>query len=261
MKTTIATLIALSGVSVGATLAEIDTSDTSLKAYWNFESSITLSAGSMKDSEWKNSPTWNSDGYGEMATTATHLYTTSAGLSAATGFTISFDINAASAGTLLSIGTQNGLNQPWRACSIILGAGAEEGTSLISAQFLGNTAGAIKKELNVSDSDWTTLTLVTTANSSKTLTLEFYINGDFIGSSSTENASNFVNETAKIVAFGNFTNSAIKDGGAPTNIDNILVYNRALTSDEVRALTIPEPTTATLSLLALAGLAARRRRK
>lgn len=35
----------------------------------------------------------------------------------------------------------------------------------------------------------------------------------------------------------------------------------ALTASEVKALTVPEPATATLSLLALAGLAARRRRK
>ena len=246
---------------MGATLAEVDTKDVDLKAYWNFDNAVSLSAGSMQNSAWKNSPTWNSDGYGEMSTTATHLYTTSAGLSAATGFTISFDINATSAGILLSIGTQKGLNQGWRACSITLGAGTTEGSSLISAQFLGNTAGAIKKELNVSDSDWTTLTLVVTADSTKTLTLDFYINGDLIGSSSTAGATNFVNETAKIVAFGNYANETISNGGAPTNIDNILVYNRALTAGEVKALTIPEPATATLSLLALAGLAARRRRK
>ena len=43
-------------------------------------------------------------------------------------------------------------------------------------------------------------------------------------------------------------------------IDNLTLWNRALSSNEVSAL-VPEPTTATLSLLALAGLAARRRRK
>ena len=46
----------------------------------------------------------------------------------------------------------------------------------------------------------------------------------------------------------------------------VAIYNSALSADEAKAvgvnmLTIPEPTTATLSLLALAGLAARRRRK
>ena len=50
--------------------------------------------------------------------------------------------------------------------------------------------------------------------------------------------------------------------GSVTKID---VYSGKLTESEVyeamRSLTVPEPTTATLSLLALAGLAARRRRK
>ncbi|MCQ2364946.1 MAG: hypothetical protein MJ051_05280 [Akkermansia sp.] len=41
-------------------------------------------------------------------------------------------------------------------------------------------------------------------------------------------------------------------------IDNLYIWNKALTANEVAS--IPEPATATLSLLALAGLAARRRR-
>ena len=44
-------------------------------------------------------------------------------------------------------------------------------------------------------------------------------------------------------------------------IDNLYVWNRALGTTEVKALVVPEPATATLSLLALCGLAARRRRK
>ncbi len=47
-------------------------------------------------------------------------------------------------------------------------------------------------------------------------------------------------------------------------VEHVLAFNRALTVDEITAVSIyviPEPATATLSLLALAGLAARRRRK
>ncbi len=47
-------------------------------------------------------------------------------------------------------------------------------------------------------------------------------------------------------------------------VERAIVFNTALSSTEILALStsvIPEPTTATLSLLALAGLAARRRRK
>ena len=49
-------------------------------------------------------------------------------------------------------------------------------------------------------------------------------------------------------------------GYATVTLDDIGVWNRALSAEEVASLPIPEPTTATLSLLALAGLAARRRR-
>lgn len=44
-------------------------------------------------------------------------------------------------------------------------------------------------------------------------------------------------------------------------ISNVTLWNKTLTATEVKGLMIPEPTTATLSLPALAGLAARRRRK
>lgn len=56
---------------------------------------------------------------------------------------------------------------------------------------------------------------------------------------------------------------SIGENGAFT-IDNVTIWDRALDSAAVKAITttaVPEPTAATLSLLALAGLAARRRRK
>lgn len=67
-------------------------------------------------------------------------------------------------------------------------------------------------------------------------------------------------------ALTGFQFGAAFGGGRVSNsvtVDNIAVWNRALSAAEVASLplTVPEPTTATLSLLALAGLAARRRRK
>jgi hypothetical protein len=261
MKKTIIALLALSSVSYGATTQEIDKSDSSLKAYWNFDESNALTKGS--GITWSNLPVWNESGYGTMLAKDEPLYTTNAGLKASEGFTISFDIKNALEGTLLSVATADGLNQPWRACSITLSEVESKGTSLISAQFLGNTDGAIKKELTLSAEIWTTLTLVVKGDSSKDnlLTLSFYVNGNLVGISSTEKAKNFVDETANKLAFGLYQNKNVQDGGAVTAIDNILVYNRALTANEIKNLAIPEPTTATLSLLALAGLAARRRRK
>lgn len=73
-----------------------------------------------------------------------------------------------------------------------------------------------------------------------------------------------------------YTNTGLKSGGQTyssiqiNNLNNavkqVYVHNRCLSASEVGTLmteikAIPEPTTATLSLLALAGLAARRRRK
>lgn len=258
MKNTLLALLALSSVSLGATLAEIDTTDTSLKTYWNFDSSNALTAGSVKS--WLELPTWNAAGYGESTTTSTHPYTTSAGLKAADGFTVSFDINGAGAGTLLSM-TNSNMSALWRSVSVTLADSTETpGASIISAQFLGSPDTAVSKTLTLSDTDWTTLTLVGSVDSkvASTFVLDFYIDGEHIGTSSTPKASNITGgNVINNMQFGHFGTST---SSAPTNIDNILVYGRALSAKEVKALTVPEPTTATLSLLALAGLAARRRR-
>lgn len=55
-----------------------------------------------------------------------------------------------------------------------------------------------------------------------------------------------------------------RDVDGTVTFENVVVWNRALDAVEVQSLVVravPEPATATLSLLALAGLAARRRRK
>lgn len=253
MKKTIVTLLALGSVSMGATIADIDTSEATLKAYWNFDSSNALTAGSTEIT-WNELPTWNAAGYGVSTATDKHPYTTGAGLKSTTGFTVSFDINDARNGTLLSM-TTGDMTKTWRSLSITLS------DNVVSAQFLGNTQGAVSATLTATQlaDEWTTLTLVgSTPTGTNTVVLDFYVNGDHIGTSSTANATNFVAETINKMQFGYYGASA---NSAPTNIDNILIYNKALTADEVKALIVPEPTTATLSLLALAGLAARRRRK
>ncbi len=59
--------------------------------------------------------------------------------------------------------------------------------------------------------------------------------------------------------------SSSTNAGADFTIHNLYVHNRKLSDTEVAAfvssISVPEPATASLSLLALAGLAARRRRK
>ena len=63
----------------------------------------------------------------------------------------------------------------------------------------------------------------------------------------------------------NFGNTSSGSAGVNVNLEGLYIHNQALTDAQVEAfvesISVPEPTTATLSLLALAGLAARRRRK
>lgn len=81
-------------------------------------------------------------------------------------------------------------------------------------------------------------------------------NGDLLGSSYGSNTGLRTDSSLTSIAFNDAVTSAY-------------LYNQYLAKDDVTSLTqelgkaalIPEPTTATLSLLALAGLAARRRRK
>lgn len=237
---------------MGATIDEVDTTDSTLKAYWNFDTSSNPVVGS----GWSELPVWNSEGYGVSTAKDKHPYTTGAGLKADTGFTVSFDINEAQNGTLLSM-SNGSMSQAWRSISITLN------NNVVSAQFLGTPDTAVTETLTATQlaDEWTTLTLVGSvkAEATSTLVLDFYINGNLSGTSTTENAANITGSNViNNMQFGYFGDSS---KGASTNFDNILIYNRALTSTEVKALIVPEPTTATLSLLALAGLAARRRRK
>ena len=72
--------------------------------------------------------------------------------------------------------------------------------------------------------------------------------------------TNVTTGTAQSIVFSQWTNASNKQNGNRATID-IVAYNGVLTTTQMTALAVPEPTTATLSLLALAGLAARRRRR
>ena len=110
--------------------------------------------------------------------------------------------------------------------------------------YTGDTAGKTHAEGQ-------TLTLVQDSTA-KTLTL--YVDGEQVAQ-----ATNWTSAQMKAINFG-----CIFGGKKPIDdakIDNVAIWNTALSAEQVKSLIVPEPTTATLSLLALAGLAARRRRK
>ncbi len=72
--------------------------------------------------------------------------------------------------------------------------------------------------------------------------------------------TNVTTGTAQSIVFSQWSNASGKQNGNRATID-IVAYNGVLTTTQMTALAVPEPTTATLSLLALAGLAVRRRRR
>ena len=105
-----------------------------------------------------------------------------------------------------------------------------------------------------------TLTFVSDATA-KTLT--GYVDGEQVGQWENWNPDGGIGGLQLAQRFGGGRNDI--EG---FSIDNFTVWNRALDVNTVSSLivsspseNVPEPTTATLSLLALAGLAARRRRK
>ena len=111
----------------------------------------------------------------------------------------------------------------------------------------------------------TTLTLTINDNQ-----LAWYINGVLSYSSTTNDSKPVNNQTVDITGYRNQNLTTLAIGGwvGPTKnghmtgkVYDLSIYDGAMTAAEVKAMVIPEPTTATLSLLALAGLAARRRRR
>lgn len=85
-------------------------------------------------------------------------------------------------------------------------------------------------------------------------TLTLFVDGKLAGYTTITKASDYGSDKY----INKFTFGARNDGGDKSNI---ILHDAQFVSGLVTGIVVPEPTTATLSLLALAGLAARRRRK
>ena len=88
--------------------------------------------------------------------------------------------------------------------------------------------------------------------------MTLYYNGEVIATATLGNTSCSAQDLDTFALGGRNINA---DNTSDFSFTNVQLYSGVLSQDQIKALSVPEPTTATLSLLALCGLAARRRRK
>lgn len=126
-----------------------------------------------------------------------------------------------------------------------------------------NADGDIQGQWGTGGYNWTAGSMPTKG----TITLT-YVTGNYGGAEGSRlyvgDSSTYYSNTS--LKTGNQTYNTIKINNLGGAIKQVYVHNYSLSQTEVGSLMsevvhVPEPTTATLSLLALAGLAARRRRK
>ena len=137
-------------------------------------------------------------------------------------------------------------------------------TNAWSEYFDGSTYGDATVSAYTSDlgltaaESLTTSTTFTFVSDTANKTFTIYKNGSQI-----DQWTNWNTDTGLTgVQFGRrWQGGATLGEGETVDFDNVTIWSKALNASDVSALIVPEPTTATLSLLALAGLAARRRRK
>ncbi len=252
MKKSLIALFALAGISTGATcVTSIDELDQSkIASYFNFDTGNTKSSGS-ESTTWYERCLWNEEGYATATNTGGSycMYSTSLGMSAIDGFTVSFDVNSFSSGTILSV-LSNGASNASAAWRTIRLTTDEDGSLNLHWCAQSFDTGITSDML-----DWTTLTIVCETNTATVVSL--YVDGVFNNSISIDNPANFKSEGVTKAQMGWFGTSS---NSATSTIDNVLFYKEALSATEVAALIVPEPATASLSLLGLAALMIRRRR-
>lgn len=198
------------------------------------------------------------------------VWTTSTGGKFTDAFTFSFklvDFDSANWNDALALytnGTTSGTNN-----SLQLQKNGAGELMLYTENFTGSNVGGDDSNINlgsISNLEGKTLTLVFDATGTSN-TLTAYVNGTVNADTVTFTYAEGVTASTALTGFqfgAAFGGSRVSNS---VTVDNIAVWNRALSAEEVASLpltvapAVPEPTTATLSLLALAGLAARRRRK
>jgi len=270
MKKTIIALMALAGVASAASVGYNSMTSAQKEGVafaWDFANgSVDLAVGSVT----MGGSGWSSDNFtlttnktatvGSQGTCPWSSQVSGMG----TSFTLNIDVNSVSVyGTWDSIVSlySNNAKSTFDHSMALTTNGDNDGTIVLQSGLGDETAygnagnQTLATGLTADDINDTTFTIVSDADN-KLLTL--YVNGKQSAQVNNWGAGN--GETLALTGFQFGSNFSNVDTIANAEVSNITVWNKALTAKEVAAL-VPEPTTATLSLLALAGLAARRRRK
>ena len=248
MKKTIITLLALAGVAAG----------TDATLVWDMSFHPVTSADSVTDANGKSytlGKTWEKtqgNSGSVISPYNSRLLLTDSNASVLTfaqdfSFVVQGGLNQVKGwDCLMSIGSDNSNNfkiaNNTSGCLTFLG----EGSFSVSTNGHDNTTKSVTGEMG---------TYIVTYNATgKDLTL-FY-NGTEVATADLTG----VGATNKVANFAIGGRAYSSGNTSDFTFSNIQLYSGVLSSEQIKSLSVPEPTTATLSLLALAGLAARRRR-
>lgn len=205
------------------------------------------------------------EGHAVLGGSNNYLYNMELGSAfSGTSFTVSFDLlsvaNSTRIGAIVSL-YSNGVTGNGYGNAMSIRAGETSADNLVvstrESGYKGFDGSETAKQIDTGIAGnvgtlGKTLTLVSDGAASL---LTLYIDGTQVGQ-----ISEWESQKVTGIQFGCFAGGWNKIDSA--TLDNLNIWDRALTASEVQSLQVqaPEPTTATLSLLALAGLAARRRR-
>ncbi len=268
MKKTLFVLAMSMGVASAASIAYTDMTDSQkvgLLSAWSFDSSSAPDKDSIGFGD-SSGFSYNEDGYAVIKSSTGTPYNTSCGNLFSDGnFTISLDINyigsynweaildLTSTGALGDANTiQLSMNKNTK--ELMLCSGVAGGATYAGTANGGNLGTGLLAEETL---NWATVTIVSNATDN---ILNLYVNGEVKG---TWSGDAWTAAEGNSLALKGIQIGAVLGGTRKINdvqIDNIAIWNTALSGTEVAALIVPEPATASLSLLGLAALMIRRRR-